>query len=193
MNIDSKEITEINRILKKFKQKKTKEEIFYNVCFCVLIPQSKFTTVLKTVSWLKEIGFYPNSFSPTFLLRETAFKARFKKRKASYLYQMRQNFDQIYEILMSRMKPDDKREWIKDNIYGLGYKTSSHLLRNLGYQNFAILDSHILKFLNYPKSNYLEIEKDFRNLAKAHNLTPAQFDGILWKRAAGVTENEFQY
>ena len=64
---------------------------------------------------------------------------------------------------------------------------------NLGYQNFAILDSHILKFMNHPKGDYLEIEKDFRSLAEAHNLTPAQFDAVLWKRAAGVTEEEFVF
>jgi len=191
MQITNQDIFEINRILNNFKQKKSKEDIFYNVCFCILIPQSKFKTVLKTVEWLKFFSFYTNDFTLEMLTDDANFKARFKQRKAIYLLQMKHNFDTIYNILISRMKPDDKRKWVKDNIKGLGWKTSSHLLRNLGYQNFAILDTHILKFMNKTKFDYLETEQEFRKLAKAQNLTPAQFDGIIWMKQAKVNEQQF--
>jgi N-glycosylase/DNA lyase len=161
-----------------------------------LIPQTRFKTVLKTVDWLKRLDFFCKPVSAIALaISHEYFKVRYRNRKAFYLLEMKDKFDKIYEILTSTMTPDDKRQWLMINIKGLGYKTSSHLLRNLGYQEFAIIDTHIKKFmkLDDKKWNYLKVEQKFRKIATKHNLSPAQLDAIIWQNQAGVTEEEFQY
>jgi N-glycosylase/DNA lyase len=124
-----------------------------------------------------------------------SFKTRFKNKKALYLLEMEDKFDKIYKILTSRMLPDHKRKWLMENIKGLGSKTSSHLLRNLGRQEFAIIDTHIKNFMNITdkKYDYFKVEEKFRKIAAKHSLTPAQLDAIIWKNQAGITEEEFQY
>ena len=67
------------------------------------------------------------------------------------------------------------------NIKGLGYKESSHFLRNIGFDDYAIIDFHIVDILvkhnliERPKSltkrKYLEIEDTLRDLARETNLT----------------------
>jgi N-glycosylase/DNA lyase len=108
---------------------------------------------------------------------------------------MEDKFDKIYKILTSRMLPDHKRKWLMENIKGLGSKTSSHLLRNLGRQEFAIIDTHIKNFMNITdkKYDYFKVEEKFRKIAAKHSLIPAQLDAIIWKNQAGITEEEFQY
>ncbi len=72
----------------------------------------------------------------------------------------------------------ERREWIVENIKGIGYKEASHFLRNIGfYKNIAILDRHILKNLKLlgvieeipetlSKTKYLHIEKKMAEFAK---------------------------
>ena len=63
------------------------------------------------------------------------------------------------------------REWLVENIKGIGYKEACHFLRNIGLgSQLAILDRHILKNLelyqviekipvSISKKKYIEIEK----------------------------------
>ncbi|MCK4265146.1 hypothetical protein KAW80_02185 [Candidatus Babeliales bacterium] len=37
------------------------------------------------------------------------------------------------------------------NIKGIGYKEASHFLRNVGYNDVAIIDRHVLRFLKREK------------------------------------------
>jgi len=43
--------------------------------------------------------------------------------------------------------PEATREFLVKEVKGVGYKESSHYLRNIGYRNLAILDRHILNNL----------------------------------------------
>ena len=81
------------------------------------------------------------------------------------------------------------------NIKGLGYKESSHFLRNIGYDDYAIIDSHILDLLKRnnlvtpPKTltrkKYLEIEAILRAIATRTDLTLAELDMYLWYMETG--------
>ncbi len=82
------------------------------------------------------------------------------------------------------------------NVKGLGYKESSHFLRNIGYKNLAILDRHILKNLKdlrviryIPKSlnknKYLEIEDKFQNFSKRINISMDELDLLFWSIETG--------
>jgi N-glycosylase/DNA lyase len=87
------------------------------------------------------------------------------------------------------------REWIVNNVKGLGYKEASHFLRNIGFDDYAIIDFHIVdvlvnhKLIEKPKTitkrKYLEIEEILKNIAKETNLTLAELDLYLWYMETG--------
>ena len=87
------------------------------------------------------------------------------------------------------------REWLVKNIKGLGYKEASHFLRNIGFDDYAIIDFHIVDLLvkyniiqkpkSLTKQKYLEIEEKLRKIAKKTNLTLAELDLYLWYMETG--------
>ena len=87
----------------------------------------------------------------------------------------------------------EKREFLVDNVSGLGWKEASHFLRNVGYENLAILDRHIIKnlknFKNIPKaltkSNYLETEKGFKEYSKSIKIPLDHLDLLFWSMETG--------
>ena len=89
----------------------------------------------------------------------------------------------------------DLREWIVKNVKGLGYKESSHFLRNIGFQDYAIIDFHIVDLLvkhdliekpkTMTKSKYLEIEKILKEIGEKLELNMAQLDLYLWYLETG--------
>jgi N-glycosylase/DNA lyase len=84
----------------------------------------------------------------------------------------------------------EARDFLVENISGLGMKEASHFLRNTGGQSLAILDRHILalmaehKIIQKPKSlnlnSYKEIEKKFTEIASMLRMPPAKLDLFLW-------------
>lgn len=108
------------------------------------------------------------------------------------------NWNFLLNNLSSDSKSEDKRLVILDLVSGLGMKTASHFLRNMGIEDLAIIDTHIVKFLNKksgPKSKkeYLEMEKEFKNLAKSLDIPVATLDAIVWKRYSGTEWTVFDY
>jgi N-glycosylase/DNA lyase len=81
------------------------------------------------------------------------------------------------------------------NIKGLGYKEASHFLRNIGFDDYAIIDSHILDILKrynlikqpktLTKKKYIEIENILQKIAKQTHLTLAELDLYLWYLETG--------
>jgi N-glycosylase/DNA lyase len=91
----------------------------------------------------------------------------------------------------------ERREWLVANVKGLGWKESSHFLRNIGFLELAIIDRHILKHMlrcgaidAIPKSigtrrAYLELEERFRALAEASGLPLQELDLLFWSFEEG--------
>mgnify|MGYP001596399044 FL=1 len=89
------------------------------------------------------------------------------------------------------------REWLAENVKGIGYKEASHFLRNIGFgKNLAILDVHILKNLKnhgvikkIPKSltkrEYLNIENKLREFCKKINIPMDELDLLFWSKETG--------
>jgi len=87
------------------------------------------------------------------------------------------------------------REWIVENVKGLGYKEASHFLRNVGFDDYAIIDFHIVdllvdyKLIEKPKTitkrKYMAIESLLKKLARKTNLTLAELDLYLWYMETG--------
>jgi len=91
---------------------------------------------------------------------------------------------------------EELRLWLVNNVKGLGWKESSHFLRNIGYRNLAILDRHILrnlkrlgvitkllKTLNAKK--YLQIEKKFKKFSKRIGISMDELDLLFWSMETG--------
>ncbi len=183
----------VNRLLE-FKQvfiAKNKHTIFSELVFCLLTPQSKARRCWACVVQLMDKGLL-FSGSEQEVLKEIS-GVRFKYKKASYIVMARRLFDDLFAMLFSYERPIvQKRKWLVKNIKGLGYKESSHFLRNIGLGNdIAILDRHILKNLNrfgvikdipstLSKNRYLEIEERMRLFSLEVGIPMDQLDLLLW-------------
>lgn len=198
----------INQRLTEFSSFKNKssEDWFSELCFCLLTANAKAKTALTVQQELGFSGFSTLSVSE---LTKTLLdnKHRFHNTKARFIIDARQ-YIEIKNIMINIIKQEDikqknkgkeeheAREWLVQNVKGFGYKESSHFLRNVGYQNVAILDRHILNILfqykiikNIPKTltrkKYLAIEKKMETLADAVSMTQAELDLYLWHMKTG--------
>ena len=92
---------------------------------------------------------------------------------------------------------NDARQWLVDNIKGIGWKEASHFLRNIGYLDLAIIDRHILSNMQehglikanekkgLTKKRYLIYEKILQQIAEEVEMLPGELDLYLWYRKTG--------
>ena len=174
--------------------KKSNEELFKELCFCILTANF---TAERGIKIQKEIG---NGFL-TLNEAELAKKLkelghRFPNARAKYIAESRKYKDELKKVLASKSE-HEAREWLVEHIKGLGYKEASHFLRNIGFCNCAIIDFHIIDALiesgmiekpkskSLSKKTYLEIENKLREIAKKTGLNMAELDLYLWCSETG--------
>lgn len=193
------EISSAKTIVERFKKPKDKFDIFYNLCFCVLVPQTRFSTVSSVVQILKDNEFHSKQISREKLL-ELISSIRFKNRKVDYLLKMKYEFDifhvQLNEVLaQTDIDSRAKRNFVIGRIKGMGLKASSHFLRNLGIDDLAIVDTHILQHLCVKDKNfdYFNIEDEIRVRASNLNVSVAIYDALIWKQRSGTKDENFIY
>lgn len=184
---------EIKKRLKEFKVRKGKD-VFAELCFCILTPQSKATSCDEAVKALKKSGllFKGNLHD---IKEKLKGKARFHNKKAAYLIGARNVFQKEKKFKFSNAF--ETREWLVKNIKGLGYKEASHFLRNIGRgENLAILDVHILKNLKkfgvikkipttITKKSYIDIEKRMGEFSRRTRIPLEELDLLFWSRETG--------
>jgi len=176
------------------------EDIFGELIFCILTPQSKAKTCwLDVKNLLNKKLFFKGSPGK---IAEEISGARFKYRKAKYIVEARKIFSingkiSIKSKIKEFNKNDNLREWIVKNVKGIGYKEASHFLRNIGLgENLAILDRHILKNLklmeiikeipyHLSKKRYLEIENKMKKFANKIEIPISHLDLLLWYKETG--------
>lgn len=173
------------------------ERYFYELCYCILTPQTSAVNADRAVNALEKADFLNVDFNPLDILDNRNHYIRFHITKAKRLLEMKIRFNDIAEILNSRLKSSEKREWLAENIKGLGMKEASHFLRNIGHRNLAILDRHILKHLvlcqlykDLPKVStkkaYLSVEKKFQTFSKKVNIPMDELDLLFWSYETGI-------
>ncbi len=193
---------EIQKRLQEFRQvlQWSEEDVFAELCFCLLTPQSSAKVCWNAVTRLKERTLLLRGESAELepLLKEV----RFSDSKARYIVEARNMFSgdgglQLKSHITGFYNPFELREWLVEKINGLGYKEASHFLRNIGLgEEFAILDRHILRNLNrlgvipeipatITKKRYLEIEEKLRHFAKGIGIPMADLDLLLWSKETG--------
>lgn len=183
--------TAINSRLKEFEEtnKKSTEDWFSELCFCILTANSKAMTAINIQKELGKDGFACLSQKEVCNCIKRN-KHRFHNNKSKYIVEARVHRKELKDKITS-LNEVDAREWLVQNVKGLGYKEASHFLRNVGYKNLAILDRHILDIMHregmikskpkpIPKKLYLEIEQKFNNLAKKLKMSSAELDFYVW-------------
>jgi len=203
MRITYGDLVEARKCMERFKKPKTDEEIFYNLCLCIMVPQATFKNCMVALNRLKEYGFYEWSGFPSEMETKELIKpCRFYNRKAEYLLEAKKIFPEILWRLRMRAEENNWnfanffiRDWLVKNVKGLGMKTASHLLRNIGCTNLAIIDTHILKYfgLKGEKWNYLDLEKKLKKRAKRYFISLAELDIIIWKHYSKTDWKDYIY
>lgn len=193
--IIGKRIAEFKRV-----GKQGDKEIFAELAFCLLTPQSKARCCWDAIEKLVEKDTLYKGKSNEILKQLN--KVRFKYKKAIYItlarqYLLKNGSLNIKARLNESASPFETREWLVKNIKGLGYKEASHFLRNIGMgQGLAILDRHILKNMklagvikeipdSMTRKDYLETEKKLASFAKKINIPMEELDLVLWCKETG--------
>jgi N-glycosylase/DNA lyase len=104
----------------------------------------------------------------------------------------------LRERLEAFTDPLERRDWLarEKGIKGLGYKESSHFLRNVGWRGYAILDKHILRCLAEvgvietpdppaTRARYLATEERLRRFARDIRIDFDELDLALWSAKTG--------
>jgi N-glycosylase/DNA lyase len=173
------------------------EELFRELVFCLLTPQSKAKTCWKAVQRLERKCMMAEA-SPA-QISESLVGVRFHQRKGEYICLARNMFSSrsLRAALAEFAGPAAARVWLVENIKGLGYKEASHFLRNIGLsEDLAILDRHILKNLallgvikevptSPTKRMYLEIERKMTAFSREAKIPMSHLDLLLWYKEAG--------
>jgi N-glycosylase/DNA lyase len=100
--------------------------------------------------------------------------------------------------LKSFRNPIERRDWLaqEKRIKGLGYKESSHFLRNIGIRGYAILDKHVMSCLHdlqivenakppATRARYLEVEEKLKLVARDLKIDFDELDLVLWSMKTG--------
>ncbi|HEX8502695.1 MAG TPA: hypothetical protein VF659_19080 [Pyrinomonadaceae bacterium] len=104
----------------------------------------------------------------------------------------------LRERLEGFADPLERRDWLARSrgVKGLGYKESSHFLRNVGLRGYAILDKHILRCLAEvgviespqppaTRARYLATEGRLRDFARDVRIDFDELDLVLWSLKTG--------
>ena len=194
--------TEIKKRLDEFRKIKDMEDeiIFAELAFCLCTPQSKATTCWNAVQALVKNNLLYSGEKDQ--IKPFLNAVRFNENKSNYIIEARELFSDGNKLNMKKLIGSSKdpyklREWLAENINGMGMKESSHFLRNIGIGNgLAILDVHILKNLkrygvieDMPKSlnkkKYLEIEDKMKKFAEDVGIQIDELDLLLWSEETG--------
>ncbi len=176
------------------------KDIFAELVFCILTPQSKAKMCWATVENLKSKNILLKG-KESHILKELIL-IRFKYKKAHFIKKAQEQFLKNGKpVIKSRISQFrdvyEIRDWLVSRVKGIGYKEASHFLRNIGKsENLAILDRHILKNLklfsiikNIPDSllrkKYIEIEKRMKKFASNINIPLSHLDLLFWYKETG--------
>jgi len=218
------EITSRLKEFKKLWRDGNDEEIFTELAFCILTPQSKAKSCWNAIIKLREEDLLLKGEAEK--IKEGLQCVRFKNKKAEYIVKARKLFMKQNRIkvipphppLVKGGREDFKvnshrvsikqllshfadiyecREWLVQNIKGIGYKEASHFLRNIGFgEKIAILDRHILRNLNQlgiieeipqsiSRAKYMQIEKKMKDFARQIDIPISHLDLLLWYKETG--------
>lgn len=188
-------------------------EIFPELIFCLCTPQTNAKHGWKAVQNLMSSGHLHEPINNPVDEQQRLIQVsdilsvsgvRFKKNKSKYIIDAIKRFNNgfAFKTFLKNAVKNNKniiqtRNWLADNIYGLGMKEASHFLRNIGLgDEICILDRHILRNLeeygvinkipqSISKKAYLEIEQEMIKFSKEVDIPIFALDFVFWYKAKG--------
>ncbi|MBI2486524.1 MAG: N-glycosylase/DNA lyase [Deltaproteobacteria bacterium] len=174
-------------------------KIFEELVFCIFTANASAKMALKSVEAVRGIIMDGSKREMSKRLRHAH---RFPNARSNYVVltreYLRREFDfKLRDLIFSFEDPLERRDFFASkDIMGLGYKESSHFLRNIGFRGYAILDKHILQslyefgVLDSPKApitrnRYLETESKFKEFGNLLGIQPDELDLLLWSEKTG--------
>lgn len=167
--------------------KKGSAELYKELCFCTMTANFD---AAKSIAIQEEVG---NGFIE---LPEKKLEQRLRSlgyrypNRAAYICDSRRHLPHLKQRISSFRDENDLRQWLAENVKGLGLKEASHFMRNIGFENIAIIDFHIVdllvkeRLIERPKAltpkRYLEIEQVLQVLAERLGMSLAELDLYLW-------------
>ena len=174
--------------------------IFEELAFCICTAGASAKMGLRSIEALKDI-LLDGSLKK--FRRRLEGVHRFPNYRPAYIIHTREYLRREHRLglrglIESFGDPLERRDFFARNkdIKGIGYKESSHFLRNIGYQGYAILDKHILNtlyevgILESPKppgtrDRYISIENSLRQFADDIGIPMDELDLLLWSEKTG--------
>ncbi len=166
---------------------------FGEMCFCLLTANTSAQMGLKMQSALSynDLAFLGQK---QLTKKMNDLRCRFYNRRSEFIVGARTHLD-IKDKVKKFGDEFEARNWLAENIKGLGLKESSHFLRNVGYKNLAILDKHVINLmhehglLETPKKpvgkHYFLAEKKLESVCAKTGLSQAELDLYLWFMKTG--------
>lgn len=194
---------EIKARLKDFASfyKGEEKAVFSELCFCILTANANALLCDEAIRDIVASGMLLAGTAGG-LKPKLKGRVRFHNKKARFIVEARSLFMDGGRIAVKkRISPKDisaTRDWLVENVKGLGYKEASHFLRNIGLgRDIAILDRHILKNLrrygvisgipSSPGSRkiYLAIEDKMRAFSRKVGIPLPELDLLFWSLQTG--------
>ena len=183
--------------MKEFKEIQTAddEKWFNELAFCLLTANYSAKGALSCINALNEQGLLKNGgLEHVQVCLE--HRHRFPRKRAEFIVKARDKKSYLRRTILSQPSSRTARDWLVENILGLGMKEASHFLRNVGYLDLAIIDKHILSHMeeqeiiaqrptNLTKERYLEYEDILTRVAKILEMPLGQMDLYLWAKKSG--------
>ncbi|WP_456392049.1 N-glycosylase/DNA lyase [Persephonella sp.] len=168
-------------------------DIFSEACFCILTANSSATLGIKLQKEIGIDGFREYSYDELFdIIRKKGH--RFAAQRADRIVRLRNQINLLEEVA-DMEDGKEAREILVREVYGYGYKEASHFLRNIGFDDVAIIDRHISRYLfekglvksrkTITKKVYLECEEALQKIVDEMGLTQSELDLYIFYLKTG--------
>ncbi|MGM5483840.1 MAG: N-glycosylase/DNA lyase [Nanobdellota archaeon] len=169
---------------------------FRELVFCILAANTSSRMASKVTESI-DIYDFLNLKIENLKEKMHSLSCRFYNKRAEYIVAAREYYN-IKDLLSSFPNNFEKRDFLAENIKGIGYKEASHFLRNTGHFDLAILDKHVRNFLfdknlisfklkegSLSKRSYLMIEEVLLEIADELGITQGELDFYIWYSKTG--------
>jgi len=168
-------------------------QIFKELCFCIMTANCNAAKCIEVHETIGEDFLTVSEIGLANKFKELGY--RFPNLRSSFIIEARKKMYQLENVIKSANNGNQLRDWIVKNIKGIGYKEASHFLRNIGFNEYAIIDFHIIDLLakhnivekpkTMTKTKYLEIEEILKNIGNKLKLNMGELDLYLWYLETG--------
>lgn len=174
-------------------------DLFSELCFCILTANSSALLGIKLQKTIGIEGFKRMSLEELEKVIASAGH-RFPRQRAERIVKAREKFDSILELLKNKGDGRVIRDLLSDScskykVEGFGLKEASHFLRNIGFEDVAIVDRHIFSYLkekgllsNYrtlTRRIYLEAERRLEEICQRLGMSQGELDLYIFYYKTG--------